>query len=77
MTRFKALLVASVLISGLSGCALLNRVDVEYHRTTTIGQELIDVQKAWEKGVISDEEYITAKKDILAGGPLLCPQKKK
>jgi len=70
-------IMAGVLIAGLSGCALFNKVDLEYHRTTTIGQELIDLQKAKDKGVISDEEYFNAKKEILAGGPLVCTEKKK
>ncbi len=77
MKLFKALMVAGVLVFGVSGCAMLNRVDVEYHRTTTIGQELLDLQKAREKGVISDEEYICTKKEILAGGPVIRKEKKK
>lgn len=77
MKLFKALIVSGVLVCGLSGCAMLNRVDVEYHRTTTIGQELMDLQKAKEKGVISDEEYFNTKKEILAGGPVIHKEKKK
>jgi len=77
MKTVKALIVAGVLISGISGCAMLNRVDVEYSRHTTIGNELIDLQQAKEKGVISDEEYFKAKKEILAGGPVIHKEKKK
>jgi hypothetical protein len=77
MKLFKALIVMGVLVCGLSGCAMLNRVDVEYHRTTTIGQELLDLQKAKEKGVISDEEYFNTKKEILDGGPVIYKEKKK
>lgn len=77
MKIFKAWIVAGVLVAGLSGCALLNKVDVEYSRHTTIGQELIDLQKAKDKGVISDEEYFNAKKDVLAGGPVMHKSKKK
>lgn len=77
MKIFKALIVAGVLVAGVTGCAMLNRVDLEYHRTTTIGQELLDLQQAREKCVISDEEYITAKKEILAGGPVIRKEKKK
>ena len=77
MRTLKALILASVMVSGISGCALLNRVDVEYTRTTTIGQELVDLQKARDKGVISDEEYINTKKEILAGGPVFQKDKKK
>ena len=77
MKIFKALIVAGVLVSGMTGCAMLNRVDMEYSRHTTIGKELIDLQQAKEKGVISDEEYFKAKKDILAGGPVIQKEKKK
>ncbi|MCC7299855.1 MAG: hypothetical protein IT583_02120 [Verrucomicrobia bacterium] len=77
MKLFKAMIVAGVLVIGVSGCAMLNRVDVAYTRTTTIGQELLDLQKAKEKGVISDEEYFNAKKEILAGGPVIHKEKKK
>jgi len=77
MKLFKALIVAGVLIFGMSGCAMLNRVDVKYSRHTTIGQELLDLQQAHEKGVISDEEYICTKKEVLAGGPMIHKEKKK
>ena len=52
-------------------------MDVEYSRHTTIGQELMDLKQSWDQGVISDEEYITAKKEILAGGPVMHKEKKK
>lgn len=77
MNAWKVWMAAGVLVFGISGCAMLNRVDMQYTRTTTIGQELIDLQKAHEKGVISDEEYICTKKEILAGGPVLHKEKKK
>jgi len=32
---------------------------------TTLGQELMDLDEAHEKGVISDEEYEKAKKNLL------------
>jgi hypothetical protein len=77
MKVLKTLIVAGVLVSGVTGCAMLNRVDVEYSRRTTIGRELIDLQQAKEKGVISDEEYFNTKKEILAGGPVIHKEKKK
>jgi hypothetical protein len=77
MKTVEILMVAGALLAGLSGCAMLNRVDVEYHRNTTIGQELLDLQQAREKCVISDEEYFNAKKEILAGGPVIRKEKKK
>lgn len=77
MKTWKVWAAAVMLILGISGCAALNRVDVEYNRNTTVGQELMDLQQAKEKGIISDEEYICTKKEILAGGPVIHRQKKK
>ena len=60
-------LVLLVMIT-LSGCAgaAFNRIEVSMNRNITVGQELIDLQAAHEKGIISDEEYIKSKKDILS-----------
>ena len=33
--------------------------------STTLGQELTDLQAAHEKGIITDKEYNKAKKDLL------------
>jgi hypothetical protein len=33
--------------------------------TTTLGQELIDLDTAYKKGLITEKEYQKAKKDIL------------
>lgn len=77
MKTLKALILMGTMVAGVSSCALLNKVDVEYSRRTTIGRELIDLQQAKEKGVISDEEYICTKKEILAGGPVMNKAKKK
>ena len=33
--------------------------------TTTVGQELLDLQSAYKKGVITKEEYESAKEKIL------------
>lgn len=72
MTKRRVVAVAAlaVVVGGLSGCAMFNKGTLHYNRTTTIGKELVDLQEAKAKGVISDEEYTKAKKDILEGGPL-------
>lgn len=59
--------IAALLISTLTGCmgGLMNRVSVTYNRHITIGQELMDLQKAHEAGILSDEEYEDAKEIIL------------
>lgn len=53
------------LVAGLSGCAILNRADLQYSRTTTLGQELIDLKDARDRNVITEEEYDAAKKALL------------
>ena len=55
---------ASIVLSGCAGAAF-NRVDLTLNRNITVGQELVDLQDAHKKGVISDTEYARAKKDIL------------
>lgn len=77
MKTLKALILMGVLVAGMSGCALLNKVDFEYSRHTTIGQELMDLKQARDQGVISDEEYINTKKEVLAGGPVMNKAEKK
>lgn len=51
----------------LSGCAgaAFNRISVTANRHITIGQELMDLKEAHEKGIINDTEYIEAKKSLL------------
>ncbi len=57
-------LLVAALLSGCAGAAF-NRIDLTLNRNITVGQELVDLQAAHEKGVISDEEYAQAKTDIL------------
>lgn len=46
------LLLASFTLSGCGG----KKTTVEA-TTTTLGQELVDLQQAYEKGIISEKEY--------------------
>jgi hypothetical protein len=60
-------MVAMVLATTVSGCAgggakTQTQTDI---RTTTKGQELLDLQKAYEAGAISQKEYERQKKQIL------------
>ncbi|MDF7801565.1 SHOCT domain-containing protein [Pontiellaceae bacterium B1224] len=57
-------LTAVALLSGCAGAAF-NKVSVTANRNITIGQELIDLQAAHEKGIINDTEYAQMKQDIL------------
>ncbi len=56
--------LAAVLLSGCAGAAF-NRLNLTVSRNITVGQELLDLKTAHEEGVISDTEYMKAKKDIL------------
>lgn len=57
-------LLALALLSGCAGMAL-NNIDLTLSRNITVGQELMDLKAAHEKGVISDTEYAKAKQDVL------------
>ncbi len=49
----------------LSGCSG-GGAEVQTHtRTTTLGQELMDLEKAYKQGVITEEQYNASKKDLL------------
>ena len=63
-TKSSIVLPGLLMVVGLSGCALFNSATVSCNRTTTIGQELLDLQEAKEKGVVSEEEYEKLKKQI-------------
>jgi len=57
-------MVAALVLSGCMGAAF-NKVSLTLNRNITVGQELMDLQEAHEKGIISDTEYMETKKDIL------------
>ena len=61
---------AAVLLMTLAGCAAFNDISAEYHRHTTIGQELMDLKAAYEDGALTDEEYGRLRKEIMEGGPV-------
>ena len=64
------IVLALLVIISLSSCAMFNRGTMHYSRTTTIGQELIDLKEARDNEVISEEEYCKLKKEIMDGGPV-------
>lgn len=55
-----AILVATLLIAGCGG----GDTSVQA-QTTTMGQELTDLKKAYDAGVINEKEYDRSKKKIL------------
>lgn len=68
VTKSTAIMTLSVI--SLTGCVAGNELKVDAHRATTVGQELIDLEKAREKGLLSDSEYSELREEILKGGPL-------
>ena len=63
-------MLALLVIVSLTSCAMFNRGTMHYSRTTTIGQELIDLKEARDDELITEEEYIKLKKEIMEGGPV-------
>jgi hypothetical protein len=48
----------------LTSCSGGIKVDTQ-KRTTTLGQELMDLEKAYKSGVITEKEYQKAKEKLL------------
>lgn len=53
------------LFSGGSGETKTETIKEREARTTTLGQELLDLDQAYKKGVLSKKEYAKAKKKLL------------
>ncbi len=50
----------------LSGCvAAIGNRDAQRARGTTLGQELVDLQKAKDSGAITQDEYLAQKAKLL------------
>jgi len=67
MTSLRVFLLSCLLIfgSGLWGCGGGDAEIKSHTRTTTIGQELIDLKAVYDKGVITKDQYESQKKNIL------------
>lgn len=68
MKKIAGILAVIILVIGMAGCAMGNKGTMHYNRTTTIGQELLDLKEAKDKGALSEEEYNKVKEDILESG---------
>lgn len=64
MLRF---LVLISLISSLSGCGGGGAATYYMHRNTTTGQELTDLQAAFNNGALTEDEYQSQRARILKG----------
>jgi hypothetical protein len=51
--------------AGFTGCGGGGAELKSNTTTTTVGQELMDLESAYKKGVITEKEYNSAKKKIL------------
>lgn len=63
--KIKIILAGGLMVCGLSGCALFNKGSLQYTRTTTVGQEIMDLQQARDQNAITEAEYNRAKKEML------------
>ena len=50
---------------GLSGCGGKKTNVATTNTSTTLGQELVDLQTAYEKGIITEKEYENLKKKAI------------
>lgn len=66
MNALRLLAVTTLMLSTLSACGGGGaKVSTESH-STTIGQELLDLDKAYQNGLISEKEYNQARKKIMS-----------
>ncbi len=66
MKKLGVFIVIVLLVTSLSlsGCGRKQQ-NVQTTTTTTLGQELVDLQQAYEKGIISEKEYNDLKKKAM------------
>jgi Short C-terminal domain len=69
MKRFAVILFAAVAMMGmgvtLTSCGSTTKTEIKESPKTTLGQELIDLEDAYKKGVITESEYEKQKKALL------------
>jgi hypothetical protein len=67
MKKVAVIAVACLLIVSflLVGCGSSTKTEIQESPQTTLGQELMDLDKAHKEGVISDDEYKKMKKEIM------------
>ena len=67
MKRIAVIAIATLVIFGfiLNGCGTSTKTEIKQAPQTTLGQELMDLDKAHKEGIITDNEYKQKKKDIM------------
>jgi uncharacterized membrane protein len=69
MTRMlKTVLVLAALSVPLSACVGRSGKQTTNVKTTTVGQELSDLDAAYKSGLLTEDEYNKKRKDILKKG---------
>jgi len=62
---FALFIVVLITVSiGLTGCGRKQTTTVQ-STNTTLGQELVDLQQAYDKGIITEKEYNDLKKQAM------------
>ena len=67
MNKVILLLTVSVLISCASFNEANGQAELHLNKNISTGQELIDLQEAFDKGIINETEYETIKNRIVEG----------
>ena len=67
MTTKKTTLISAAILLALltTGCAIGNKGKLYYNRTTTVGQEMIDLKTALDSGAVTQAEYDTLKAELM------------
>lgn len=67
MKRIAVIAIVVLIIFGfiLNGCGASKKADVKQAPQTTLGQELLDLDKAHKAGIITDYEYSKMKTKIM------------
>ncbi|MGB5882890.1 MAG: hypothetical protein WBG28_02190 [Desulfobulbales bacterium] len=68
MKRLGILVIAALVVLSVgltAGCGGRKATANVQTTTTTLGQELVDLQQAYEKGIISEKEYNDLKKKAM------------
>ena len=63
--RIAVMLFVLVFAGGLAGCGGGSAEVKTSTRTSTLGQELIDLDKAYQQGAITEKQYKAAKEELL------------
>ncbi len=63
--RLTLIALSTCFVLGLSGCGGGGAKVEAVSTTTTMGQELQDLEAAYQKGIITESEYNSGKKNIM------------